>query len=291
MSKVGDKIKELRDKCLTKSVKMVPLLALFSASKSANSAEPMNESAGFPIENFIPDHPEDSDVELPNFFDMVSQSIMDKGLNIVSNFDFKNFKWSSENSDDVQEGTISKLLKRCFWAGKGNKAKRTGNFDNHHCLKGVKAILSRAGVEVTSMFEALKSAYQTVTEFRKSPNFVEVQCNYEDLSSLPEGAVVIQDRSKAHPHGHIFIVKAKQNGEKVQECGQSAEWDIPKNNGSFGKNMYAFIPADCKLTQNLVNTMCQEGKCNISASNETEKDKNTNSIVIAKIAKDIKQKG
>lgn len=70
-----------------------------------------------------------------------------------------------------------------------------------YCYRGVKHHLRRVGVNLTG-----GSAYQAADQLAQRPDkFREVQVSRDQLRSLPPGAVVVWNRSRGRPHGHISI--------------------------------------------------------------------------------------
>ncbi len=266
MSKVDDKIKKLRDKLRSgKAVKGLALLTMLSFSQETKSYPVQNSSKEKSSETTITVSPKQGN-DMLNAEEM-AKVLEEKGLNTISNFDVSEVQWARETIDSLQEGEISKKIKKNILAGK------TANTNNRWCLKGVKAILRSAKAQMTKKFYNLGHAYQAVDELRQSPDFVEIKVKYGMLDCLPEGSIVVQDKGGRSRDGHIFCVKKNKNKKNVQECGQQGgDWNIPKNKGKYGDEVYAFVPADCKLPKEVVTALLKDGKF---INPETLQDNNT----------------
>lgn len=96
------------------------------------------------------------------------------------------------------------------------------------CYRGVSQSLRSIGVTATGA-----SAYMAADQLAKNPKMREIQVAAKDLPKLPAGAVVVWNRSSAHPHGHISV--ALGNGKEASD-------HIQNQMTNYGTSHRVFIP-------------------------------------------------
>ena len=103
------------------------------------------------------------------------------------------------------------------------------NLRKMRCYKFVKAGLAAEGIEVTG-----KSAYMAAPQLARSDQFQERRgVKPGELSELPAGAVVVWNKSKKHPDGHISV--ALGDGREVSDR-------IRTQIEGYGTSVRVFIP-------------------------------------------------
>lgn len=96
------------------------------------------------------------------------------------------------------------------------------------CYKGVAESLRSIGVTATGA-----SAYMAADQLAKNPKMKEIQVSAKDLPKLPAGAVVVWNKSGAHPHGHISV--ALGNGKEASD-------HIQNQMTNYGTSHRVFVP-------------------------------------------------
>jgi hypothetical protein len=96
------------------------------------------------------------------------------------------------------------------------------------CYKGVSESLRSIGVTATGA-----SAYMAADQLAKNPKMKEIQVSAKDLTKLPAGAVVVWNKSGAHPHGHISV--ALGNGKEASD-------HIQNQMTNYGTSHRVFVP-------------------------------------------------
>lgn len=103
------------------------------------------------------------------------------------------------------------------------------NLKKMRCYKFVKEGLAAEGVEVTG-----KSAYMAAPQLARNSQFQEMRgVKPSELSELPAGAVVVWNKSKKHPNGHISV--ALGDGREVSDR-------IRTQIEGYGTSVRVFIP-------------------------------------------------
>jgi hypothetical protein len=115
------------------------------------------------------------------------------------------------------------------WGAKLAKdAAANANGPGGYCFKWVSNALRRHGVNTSGA-----SAYMAADQLAKNPKFREVKVNPQDLKKLPAGAVVVWNKGKGHPHGHISI--ALGNGKEASD-------KIRNQITNYGTGVRVFLP-------------------------------------------------
>lgn len=97
------------------------------------------------------------------------------------------------------------------------------------CYRYVKqGLFSALGLSLTGV-----SAYQAGNQLARSPYFQEKVVKPSELKTLPQGSVVVWNRSKRHPHGHISV--ADGQGREVSDRVRSQL-------SNYGTSVRVFVP-------------------------------------------------
>ena len=101
------------------------------------------------------------------------------------------------------------------------------------CYRYVKQGLSSAlGLSLTGV-----SAYKAADQLAGSIYFEETPVKHLKLEALPQGSVVVWNRSKQHPHGHISV----SDGQ-----GQEVSDRVRPQIRNYGTSLRVFVPV-CQL--------------------------------------------
>lgn len=118
-----------------------------------------------------------------------------------------------DDASSIKETNYGNRLAKNALKGikKADERKEERNTPNANiCMYGVAWSLAFSGVDIYG-----DSAYEAADQIAKMPQFEEVSIPNTELKNLPKGSVVVWDKSKQHPHGHISI--ALGNGKEASD--------------------------------------------------------------------------
>lgn len=80
------------------------------------------------------------------------------------------------------------------------------------CAKGVRTAMEKAGIANGFRVESAKDADRILNHHK---DFKPVAVNYNDLTKLPAGCIIVWEASNGHPHGHIAVTLG--NGQEASD--------------------------------------------------------------------------
>ena len=118
-----------------------------------------------------------------------------------------------------------RILQATLEAAHSYREKKSERF----CYRYVKqGLFSALGVSLSGV-----SAYQAADQLARSAYFQETDVKRSELKALPAGSVVVWNRGKRHPHGHISV--ADGQGREVSDRVRSQL-------SAYGTTVRVFIP-------------------------------------------------
>ena len=121
-------------------------------------------------------------------------------------------------------------------------------------------------------------AYEKIAQFERNKNFEDITAQYKnvnDLKNLPKGAVVVWDKSKEKPYGHVSVADGK--GGEVSDHWQTQTLGTDKKGRAYGA-YHVFMPkADADFSVPPEKSMWTKFKETISFGNDDLR-KNTEAL-------------
>ncbi len=81
-----------------------------------------------------------------------------------------------------------------------------------YCARGVRTAMEKTGIADGFKVESAKDADQILNHHK---DFKPVAVNYNDLTKLPAGCIIVWEASNGHPHGHIAVTLG--NGQEASD--------------------------------------------------------------------------
>lgn len=217
----------------------------------------------------------------------IAKYLVEQGENTIENFDIDDYKFTRE---ELQMMTASEDASKIVNAAKKiSKKGRPAAGQQTYCLRGVRSIYAKAGIDL----DAHKYAYNAIDGFRKNENFVELNCDRKDYPYLVEGTGLVWNKGKTGRYGHVGIVGpgiGGTNAPKKQFCDYIYSISEKDKVNKYGSS-HVFVLKSTKLDEKLVVKLIDEGKLKSELKNEilaelSEQNPNTTYVLTASLTEE-----
>jgi len=184
----------------------------------------------------------------------LAENMITNNENTLGNFDLSNYSWDRTTLPQIQSCPSNDAIVKT--ASQNVNKKRPEPGKQTYCLGAVKRYLAAHGIELN----ASRFAYRAIEALQNDDHFVELKgVTHKDFTALPDGAILVFDKGKDHPYGHICIKKSETwKGNTVNYELSDHRYYLTDNKRYGYGDVHVFVLKDMMVSKELAMKLAKE---------------------------------